>query len=647
MVPIVGLSVAAASAVILATDFVVKGIIGRFEAGQLIRYDIERGSGYSLYIVYLVLIAVLSLLTLFVRWKKVKNKEKDQLTIVGYGLFGCLISGLFTSVLLPVALNSSEAASYSYISGLIVTMFFAYAIVKNELFDIKLVAVRSVAYGGVLISLSAIYYVSAYLFTVVFFHGSVTSSVSISPINVFLALVLAFLFQPIKQFFDQLTDNFFYRGRYKTEDFFASISKQLTNSKDLRAMLEQVSSEIEMTMKTEYVQFFVYYGDEERHHMSAGTTKRRKIPLHDAHMLDAYFAHRKSEKFISCDFVEDGHIRRMLRSHGISLLIPLINDRIVGYVILGDQQSGGYKKRDLTILLSITGELVIGIQNALSLHEVKELNETLQQRIDVATKELRYSNAQLKHIDEIKDEFMSMASHQLRTPLTSIKGYLSMVLEGDAGKVTPQQHKLLQEAFGSSERMVRLISDFLNVSRLQTGKFIIEKDAFDITEVTRQEIANLQVIAASHRIKLRLNITKAPLPVMADESKIRQVIMNFVDNAIYYSQPDSTIVVNLERVKNSLALTVVDTGIGVPEEDQSKLFTKFFRAKNARKQRPDGTGVGLYLARRVISGHGGTIIFSSKEGRGSTFGFTLPLSMKFDEMAGVPNEPLVATAKSD
>jgi signal transduction histidine kinase len=308
------------------------------------------------------------------------------------------------------------------------------------------------------------------------------------------------------------------------------------------------------------------------------------------------------------------------------LVMPLRRgDQVIGYVMLGERKSGNYTKRDLNILSTISNELVIAIQNALSLHEVKELNATLQQRIDVATKELRSSNAQLKHVDEVRNEFMGMASHQLRTPLTSVKGYLSMVLEGDVGKVTPQQHKLLQEAYNSSERMVHLIADFLNVSRLQTGKFVIEKTPMDIKAIVKQEVKSLEIMANGHGMKLRANITDSPLPLYADEQKVRQVIMNLIDNAIYYSHPNSTIVINVERINDDMSLTVIDTGIGVPSDEQSKLFTKFFRAKNARKQRPDGTGVGLYLARRVVHGHNGSIIFSSTEGKGSTFGFKLPL----------------------
>ena len=112
---------------------------------------------------------------------------------------------------------------------------------------------------------------------------------------------------------------------------------------------------------------------------------------------------------------------------------------------------------------------------------------------------------------------------------------------------------------------------------------------------------------------------------MLDEGKIRQVIMNFADNALYYSRSGMAIQVSLGIEGKEVLFTVKDTGIGVPKEEQARLFTKFYRASNARKQRPDGTGVGLYLAKRVIVEHGGTVIFSSSEGKGSTFGFALPL----------------------
>lgn len=314
-------------------------------------------------------------------------------------------------------------------------------------------------------------------------------------------------------------------------------------------------------------------------------------------------------------------------SHRLEIVLQLTQEStVIGYVCLGSQLVSSYTPRDIRLLEAIEQELVIAIQNARSVDKVRELNATLQQRVNEATRELRASNAQLQRLDEAKDEFISMASHQLRTPLTSIKGYISMLMEGDVGKVSNDQKHLLQEAFVSSERMVRLIGDFLNVSRLQTGKFIIDKQPVDLAKLVGREIESLGPNAAARSLKFTYKQPKNVPKLSLDESKIQQVIMNFADNAIYYSKEKSTIKVSLTVVKDRVEFTIKDTGIGVPLAEQNNLFSKFFRATNARKQRPDGTGVGLFLAKKVIDAHDGRVIFESKENKGSTFGFSLPLS---------------------
>lgn len=255
-----------------------------------------------------------------------------------------------------------------------------------------------------------------------------------------------------------------------------------------------------------------------------------------------------------------------------------------------------------------------------------DTQQELQQQVDAATVELRKANEELKRIDATKDEFVSMASHQLRTPLTSIKGYISMVLEGDAGEISDDQRRLLSEAFTSSERMVRLIGDFLNVSRLQNGKFMIDRSMqVDLADIVRQEIANVREIAGARGIGIAYHQPSHYPALFLDEDKIRQVIMNFLDNAVFYAGDSKAITVRLYVSEGAAVFEVVDHGIGVPAAAQKHLFTKFYRAENAQKQRPDGTGVGLYLAKRVVTGHGGKLVFHSVEGQGSTFGFRLPI----------------------
>lgn len=258
-------------------------------------------------------------------------------------------------------------------------------------------------------------------------------------------------------------------------------------------------------------------------------------------------------------------------------------------------------------------------------------NRLLYEENQLVLKQLQKTNQKLRDLDEAKDEFISMASHQLRTPLTSMKGYVSMVLEGDSGKVTKMQKYLLDQAFTSSQRMVYLIADLLNVSRLRTGKFVIESKPTNLADVIEGEISQLTAAAAAKNLKLTYEKPKTFPSLMLDETKIRQVIMNFADNAVYYTPAGGNIVVKLSETKDMVEFSVSDDGIGVPKEAQHHLFGKFFRAGNAQAARPDGTGLGLFMAKKVVVAQGGAVIFhspaidgpSSDPARpGSTFGFT-------------------------
>jgi signal transduction histidine kinase len=250
-------------------------------------------------------------------------------------------------------------------------------------------------------------------------------------------------------------------------------------------------------------------------------------------------------------------------------------------------------------------------------------------------KKLKDYSRKLTSLDEAKDDFISMASHQLRTPLTSVKGYISMIQEGDAGHITEDQETMLNQAFASCQRMVYIISDLLNVSRIRTGKFNIDRTSVDLDYVVKDEIDQLKEIAKSLSVEIAYSPPEAVSPLYLDETKTRQVIMNFLDNALYYTPPGGLIKVNLINTEASVELRIKDNGMGVPRSEQHHLFTKFYRATNARKARPDGTGLGLFMAKKIVIAEGGAIVFDSQEGKGSTFGFIFP---KSNELSTAPEQ---------
>lgn len=583
------------------------------------------GPGVGVFIGQFVIVLVLTLWMLFAGMRHdTPRRERDQLRLILLAIIPILILAPLTAFLLPVVfgLTGTIMLTPLYIAYF-VTMI-GYAVVKHGLFDVRLAAVRSAAYALSLASLSFIYYLLAYVVSATFFQGNMNTSVSISPVNIALALLLAFVFQPIKSFFDTVTNNIFFRDQYNTEEFYARFSSTLTSTTDLRTLLERASHEISSTLKAEQASFYVYH-DDRMHHISAGTQNRPHLAHDDVKSIDEY-ARSHNAEIIVTQMVESRSVARVLTHYKISMLLPLLrNNDIVGYLALGERLSGSYSRRDVNVLMTISDELIIAIQNTLSVQLVREANALLENRVDQATKELRASNVQLRRLDETKDEFISMASHQLRTPLTSVKGYISMMLDGDVGPITEQQEKVLLQAFESSQRMVFLIGDFLNVSRIQTGKFMLEPTEFDVATLVSEEVEQLRDTAKARGLELVYHAPKNIPPIMADKTKLRQVMMNFLDNAIFYSPNGGKITVQLYKDVDAIVYKVVDCGIGVPKDEQAKLFTKFFRAGNARRQRPDGTGVGIYMAKKVVVSHGGTILFESTEGKGSMFGFRLPL----------------------
>lgn len=323
------------------------------------------------------------------------------------------------------------------------------------------------------------------------------------------------------------------------------------------------------------------------------------------------YTHAEIAKFFGCSKATVGVLKKAVPLRSVYVLKLVARQRIVGLMVAGFyNELETISEQSMQLLDRLSEPIGIALDNRLLFEENRHIVLQLQR-----------SNIKLKALDETKDDFISMASHQLRTPLTSVKGYLSMVLEGDAGEINETQRKMLGQAFTSSQRMVYLIADLLNVSRLKTGKFIIESTPTDLSKMIDEEMAQLQEAAASRSLELTFKKPAKFPVVMLDETKIRQVLMNFIDNAIYYTPRDGKIKIELKDTGPTVEFRVIDNGIGVPKSEQHHLFTKFYRAGNARKARPDGTGLGLFMAKKVITAQGGALIFDSKEGKGSTFGF--------------------------
>lgn len=551
--------------------------------------------------------------------------QKGQIQYIFAGIVISVLPAVVANGLLPLfGYNWGVYFGPSAFSFLVV--FTSLAIVKHGLLDIRLIVARSLGYVFTLTTLVGLYVLAIFgLSSSILGTGNLTGAQQ--GLYIVATLIFGFSLTPLKHFFDRLTNRLFYRDAYDAPQLLDKLNKVLVGNVDLDLLLKQTADLIATTLKAEYVAFII--------RETKGTARRvtySKIVRLDAEAILGLADGRrgKTQLFVADEMegVPD-KLKTTLTANNISIAARLaassVSEPDQGYLLMGPKQSGNpYNKQDLQVLDIIANELVIAIQNALRFEEIETFNITLQQKVNDATKQLRQTNEKLKALDETKDEFISMASHQLRTPLTAVKGYVSMVVEGDAGKLTKQQQELLDQAFASSQRMVYLIADLLNVSRLKSGKFVIENKPTQLADVVESEMEQLTEVAKGKDQTLTYNKPDKFPELMLDETKIRQVIMNFADNALHYTQNGGHIQLNLVDKGDSVEYTVVDDGLGVPKGEQHHLFTKFYRANNAKKARPDGTGLGLFMAKKVIIAQGGAIIFRSEEGKGSTFGFTFP-----------------------
>ncbi len=232
-----------------------------------------------------------------------------------------------------------------------------------------------------------------------------------------------------------------------------------------------------------------------------------------------------------------------------------------------------------------------------------------------------------KAVDKAKTEFVSLASHQLRTPLSAVNWYTEMLLAGDAGKLNEKQKEYLDEVHIGSQRMAAIVNALLDVSRLELGIFMVEPESTDIVVLAKSAIDEQKNQIDEKKLKLLPHFATDIPKINADPKLLHMVFQNLLSNAVKYTPEGGSIEfsISLDKENGQVHIQVADTGYGIPKNQQDKIFTKLFRADNVRKIDTEGTGLGLYIVKSIIEHTEGTIRFESEENKGTTFYLTLPI----------------------
>jgi PAS domain S-box-containing protein len=241
---------------------------------------------------------------------------------------------------------------------------------------------------------------------------------------------------------------------------------------------------------------------------------------------------------------------------------------------------------------------------------------------DLATM-LEEERRELLALNDAKDEFISLASHQLRTPATGVKQYIGMLLQGFFGEISPEHQEILQRAYDSNERQLRTVNDMLLVARVDANKIKLNKQLTDISELVKEAADEQRGEFEKRNQDLTVKVPKS-LPASVDGAYLRMVIDNLLENASKYTYENGAIKVTLKEEKGEIVLAVKDSGVGISPKDQEKLFQKFSRIDNPLSVAAEGSGLGLYWSQKIIDMHRGTLTVSSRPNDGTTFTMRIP-----------------------
>lgn len=578
--------------------------------------------GMPLFLAHTFLLVGGGVIALFRKYRKQSGKEKVQLKLLLLGtilMFGAI---LITNLFLVVFLNNSTLVGFLPLYTLVFFGFISYAIVKHRFLDIGILVARAVAYSLVILLIATIY--SLFILLVGKFYLGLNLTIPQQLILIFITVLISISFQRVQRVLERITDKLLYRDKYNADELLSTLSKIMASTLRLEDLTHGVLEELLREVRITQAAFVLLEKDSITDVKSEGFLKAPTLDEEEIKLLS------KSRSMLIFDEMEESVEKKILRSLDISVVVHLRTEGTqVGLLLVGAKQSGDiYSSQDLKVLEILAPEIAVAIQNAKAYEEIRRFNITLQDEVNKATKDLQLANVKLQELDKLKDEFVSLASHELRTPMTAIKGSLSTILDGYAGTISADAKDFLTAAYNENDRLIRLVNNLLNISRIEAGRFNFTVIKVDMNKLIDEVVHNLETYANEKSLYLKYEKTEKEAMVFADEDKVKEVLINLIGNALKFTHHGG---VSIKAVKDAsmLKISVNDTGSGIAKEDQDLLFKKFSQVpgKNYARQ-TGGTGLGLYISKQIVEGLKGSVWLESTLEKGSSFFFTLPLVTK-------------------
>lgn len=576
----------------------------------------ENGPLYYLTLIYFLGVLSYAFAILIKNAGRSDRVTKLQTGFIIFGLGTTVGLNLITVFLFPL-LGQGFVDAGNLIGGpsiVILVASLVYAVLGQHMFDVRGLIIRTLSFFVITGVLSG-----AFIFLLIFSASRlITGFNPNTAVYVFFmssAAIGGVLIKPAFDFLEKRFSSIFATEKYDPQTVLNKVGALISSTVDISDLFAAVSEVITSNMGVKRVDSVALNNGE----VIYRSTDVNSYPTNEEFSL-------LGNENINIDETVDQQKLVILRKYGVNFYIVLKSqDETLGYLLVGPKNNGlAYDTSDIKTLLNIAGQLSVALKNVAYYFQIQSFNKTLEKKVEESTEKLRQTNERLKEADESKDDFISMASHQLSTPIASIEGYLSMANNGYLGELNPKLADALRAAAGRASVMKGIISDLLNVSHMAAGKFSLDLAPTDLEAIIKDELKQSKQLADQQHTDLTFHDPGVEInEIVCDGPKVRQVVANFVNNALHYT-PKGHVDVYISKKADGLEVLVRDDGIGVPADQQAHLFQKFFRAENAKKERPSGNGIGLYVAKKVVEEHGGKIIFQSTQGHGSTFGFFLP-----------------------
>ena len=580
------------------------------------------GPGIAPFSLTVIFFSFLAVYTLLRKLLASSGLIKEQLRYVTLGILLMLGLIIFT-VLIPVIIYKSNTfVPFMPLYTLLFLGMTAYAIIRHRLLDIRIVVARAVAYTLLLVILGAFYSAAIFSLTGYFFDDSDL------PITVYvvLALFAAFSFQPLKNVLEKVTTKIFFKNQYDSNDLLFSLTKVMATTLDLSQLTRGTLKELLSAIAVSRGAFLIIGKDALYPSIYIGSDH---APAYDFSRVCQLANLRRLMVF---DEEQLESVKEFMREENVSVILPLyVGDENEGILVLGEKKSGEiYSNQDIEVLQIFGPEISVAVQNAKAYEEIRQFNITLTKEIDKATHDLKIANEKLQELDKLKDDFVSVASHELRTPMTAIKSYLWMALNKRKNELSDDMKRYLDRSYISVERLISLVNDMLNISRIEGGRIALNLSEVDLVSLARE--VQDEVLAKANEKKVSVAVEEAEVPkVLADRDKIHEVLLNLVGNSLKFTPEGGKITVSFLASSPYVITKVSDTGRGIAKEDLPRLFAKFGRLDNSYVSvaESSGTGLGLYISRSLVTLHKESIEVTSEGiGKGACFTFSLPVATK-------------------